>query len=438
LTISASDKYGLPTALDDEVVLGLIQITRSAAFRSRQIAFSRYELLHILGWRDEGKSYRRLETSLKRWLGVTLYYDRAWWDKDQQTWVDENFHILNRVVLYHQPRNRKRSMSQQSELPLSFFVWNEVVFRSFQAGYLKALDMEVYRRLKRPVTKRMYRFLDKRFYRGREVTFDLFRFAREHIGLSRCYDAGQLKRRLNLAIDELVDIGFLDPIDHETRYRRIRRGQWDIVLRKKRGITRKVEARQGDSTLESELAERGISHKAAAKLCTTAPSGRIRQKIELYDWHVGKHRPLGPGWLRRAIEEDYRPPAGFETKAEKKSREKAAAVAERRTAQIRQTGRQRKQAAASNRRRMVDHYLESLSDADRLDCEEAALESASPFTRNYYYDLMAEGRSQTLAASVHRQVVEEYVLKRLQRSRVLPDNHHPPHAKSSTRFKKSS
>ena len=81
LTISASDKFGLPTALDDEVILGLVQLSKADDFTSRQVKFSRYQLVHLLGWREEGKSYARLEESLKRWLGVTLYYENAWWDK---------------------------------------------------------------------------------------------------------------------------------------------------------------------------------------------------------------------------------------------------------------------------------------------------------------------------------------------------------------------
>ncbi|BBO33411.1 hypothetical protein PLANPX_3023 [Lacipirellula parvula] len=51
-----------------------------------------------------------------------------------------------------------------SEPPLSSFVWNEVVFRSFKSGYLKAVDLVLFRQLHRAAAKRMYRFLDKRFY----------------------------------------------------------------------------------------------------------------------------------------------------------------------------------------------------------------------------------------------------------------------------------
>ena len=95
LTISASDKYGLPTAMDDEVILGLVQLTKAAGFADRRVRFSRYQLIRLLGWRDEGRSYRRLEQSLKRWLGVTLYYENAWWDKAQKRWVDAHFHLLD-------------------------------------------------------------------------------------------------------------------------------------------------------------------------------------------------------------------------------------------------------------------------------------------------------------------------------------------------------
>src|SRR6476646_4386525 len=64
LTITASDKYGLPTAMDDEVILGLIQLTGKADFSERKVFFTRYELLKLLGWSDATRNYERLERSL--------------------------------------------------------------------------------------------------------------------------------------------------------------------------------------------------------------------------------------------------------------------------------------------------------------------------------------------------------------------------------------
>src|SRR5215831_15791726 len=50
LTITASDKYGLPTATDDEVILGLIQLSGKSDFANRRVFFTRYELLKLLNW----------------------------------------------------------------------------------------------------------------------------------------------------------------------------------------------------------------------------------------------------------------------------------------------------------------------------------------------------------------------------------------------------
>ena len=141
LTITASDHYGLPTTLDDEVILGLIQLTQQNDFGERRVFFSRYELIRLLGWRNEGKSYSRLETSLRRWLGVTFYYENAWWDKQAGAWVNESFHLLERVSILGRTRQQARSTAEPA---LSAVLWNEVVFRSFQAGYLKRIDMGLF------------------------------------------------------------------------------------------------------------------------------------------------------------------------------------------------------------------------------------------------------------------------------------------------------
>jgi len=76
LTVSGSDAYGLPTAPDSDVIVGLIQLTKLRNdFTCPTVEFTRYELLKLLGWEDKGRNYRRLTESLRRWVGVTLYCD---------------------------------------------------------------------------------------------------------------------------------------------------------------------------------------------------------------------------------------------------------------------------------------------------------------------------------------------------------------------------
>src|SRR4051794_3752891 len=193
LTISADEAHGLPTAVDDDVILGLIQLTKLVnGFTSREVEFSRLDLIRQLGWPDSGDSYRRLAVSLKRWLSVTLLYENAWRDNRKGAWITKGFHILDNIEL-----NDTRTTTEQGELFPSKIVWNKVVFESFEAGYLKSIDYGLYIQLRHSVARRMYRFLSKRMYFGPDLTFDLRDLAFAHIGLSDSYsgNAGKIKEK---------------------------------------------------------------------------------------------------------------------------------------------------------------------------------------------------------------------------------------------------
>lgn len=230
LTISGSDNYGLPTALDDEVILALIQLTSSEGFAAKKVHFTLYQLIQLLGWRDDGRSYKRLIESLKRWVGVTLEYDRAWWAKEERSWESENFHILEEVTIVdrHRRERRKAAFPDDANAVKSYFVWNEKVFGSFLAGNLKQLNFEFFKSLESSIAKRMFRFLDKRFYLRKQWEFDLRIFCCEHIGLARTNSNSELKRLLAIPIRELEARGFLEPCAAESRYAEMRRGEWSV------------------------------------------------------------------------------------------------------------------------------------------------------------------------------------------------------------------
>ena len=75
LTLSGSDRYGLPTSKDDDVLLACIQLSRLNDFSSREVSFSRYEILRLLGWADETRNYDRVATSLRRWKGLSIFIE---------------------------------------------------------------------------------------------------------------------------------------------------------------------------------------------------------------------------------------------------------------------------------------------------------------------------------------------------------------------------
>ena len=328
LTIMATPKLGLPTPLDDEVMVGLIQLTkRRSNFTDPRVTFTRYELIELLGWPRSGHSYRRIEEALHRWVGVVLMYENAWWDNDAKSWVDESFHVLDNVTLYDRERKKPakatakgapvkkgRKVGPEGE-PQSSFKWNEIIFRSFQSGNLKQLDLEFYLKLRLPTTKRMFRFLDKRFYRRGQLDFDLRVLACEHIGLSRSYAPTELKRRLRPALEELEELGFLAPLDAEERYSRVARGSWRIILIRGDGDRDEPAPPTEVSDLVAALRARGVTAKTAAEIVGAHPHARVRTKIEVFDWLVkNEDKRVGKnpaGYLVASIRSDYKAPTDF-------------------------------------------------------------------------------------------------------------------------------
>jgi replication initiator protein A len=392
LTITGSDTYGLPTAVDDEILVALIQLTKLGNnFTNRRVSFTRYELLKLLGWGDSGASYERIDEALNRWVGVTFYYDKAWWDKDTKSWVDAKFHILESVFLLDQAQRWRRKAKGQQELMLSWFAWNEVIFQSFQAENLKRLDIDTYFSLKSSVAKRMYRFLDKRFYHRARWEFDLKEFAHEHIGLSRNYTPAKIKEKLQPAIEELTAIGFLEPLDKRERYAKAGRGNWKIILIQKSATTEQKPRKSELSELGKQLVSRGVTPSKATELVKTHPMERIQVKLEVFDWMMGtkdKRVTKSPaGYLVKSIEDDYAAPRGFESKAERTKREEA----ERQQCQ-REVEAKRRQKEEQARDRAVQakvtKYWNGLSVAEQKKLDAEVLEQAEDSLANSYREMV--------------------------------------------------
>jgi len=394
LTIAASDLYGLPTTLDDEVILGLIQLTRQNDFQHKRVFFSRYKLIRLLGWRNEGKSYTRLETSLKRWLGVTFYYENAWWDKRAQTWVNESFHLLERVSIL---ATGHRGQRNASEMALSSFVWNDIVFRSFRSGNLKRVDMELFRSLKSPIAKRLYRFLDKRFYHKTTWEFNLRELACEHVGLSRSYDTGQLKRKLIPAIGELEEQGFVRSMSPEGRFSRIKKGVWQVEFNKAK---KEVDFPSNDpSPALDSLLRHGVHRNTAEKLVSGYAPETIEHHVQVLDWilkqpGVGKPKSAA-GYLVQSIREGYDTPIGFQAPSSQ-----------------RPPKRQRREKTTysheDKQQRRISEYIAQLPGAERRQLEQESLASAGkPMLEAYR---RAEKQEEPLLINLYRRLIlEEHV-----------------------------
>lgn len=385
LTITGSDAYGLPTAVDDEILVALIQLTKLAnGFTNRQVHFTRYELLKLLGWNDEGRNYDRIEESLNRWVGVTFFYDKAWWNREAKNWVSEKFHMLDNVSLLDRDERRRYKARGQQEFAFSSFRWNEVIIQSFQADNLKRLNIDLYFALESSISKRMYRFLDKRFFHRRRWEFDLKEFAFEHIGLSRSYaDAGKIKEKLQPAFDELTAAGFLEPMTREERYTKLARGKWRVtVVQRVRQADAASEPNRGNE-LERALIARGVTPATARDLTERHPPEHIQARIEAFDWLVTKKdrkvTKSPAGYLVKSIADGYVPPKGFESKADREKRLAAEADRTRKAEEAKRRAEEAERAREEAQQARITSYLESLTAEQRDALQAEALARANPF-----------------------------------------------------------
>jgi hypothetical protein len=408
LTITASDQYGLPTALDDEVMLALVQVSKLQKFAERKVGFSRSQIIAMLGWGDSGRSYDRLETALNRWVGVTLYYEKAWWDKEGKCWRDEKFHILDNVSIIS--RDSRAGSSPQLELPFCSFTWNDVIWRSFEAGNLKSLDFSFYVQLDGAIAKRLYRFLDKRFFRRDDWKFELKELCYEHIGLSRNYDAANLKRKLRPALDELVTKGFLAPMPEAERFRKTVQGIWHVFFTKARQSLPEPRERAGEpSPLALALKERGVAIEAAEALVAQYPADLIAQQIESFDFLMAqKDRKISKnpaGYLVSAIRAEYSKPAGFVSDEERRQKEQEAAARKAKREQKKLEAEEHEKAKEAAKRKAIDGFWADLPGDIRASYEKQALAEADTIARRYLE------RDDEIGRSIRQGLLDKFALK---------------------------
>jgi len=316
LTITAPIKTGLPRGVDEDVIVALIQLTKiKNSFTSRKVQFSRNELITLLGWPYNGKSYQRLEDALDRWMQTTLSYENAWWDKSGKTWETVKFHILDN---YGKKDSRARNACRENLS--SEIYWNETVFNSFASGNLRNLDYRLYLSLDHASSKRIFRYLDKHFYRKPELVFDLKEFAFAHVGLSQNYskNVGKIKEKLKPAIEELTGVGFLEPLEDEKRF--IKQDlEWKVVFKKLGSNQATQQEAEPVASLALELISRGITPITAKELARNFPAEIISKKIEIFDWLMAKKDKKASkspsGYLVSSIRGDYKEPQGFKSKA---------------------------------------------------------------------------------------------------------------------------
>jgi len=373
-TVTGSDKYGLPLAQDNDVLLALLALGKEQGFKSRQLFFSRYRLCQIMGWKINGRSYQRIGDALDRFSGMRIKADNALYDNARKGYVTKNFGIIDNYELFD---SSKPETPRQDTFPFSYVYLNQVLYESINAGYIKSIDVKTYYRLDSSITKRLYRYLDKKRYDGKKkFGMDLLTLAYTHIGFDeKVYKyASLIKHKLNPAHEELIKAGFLKSAE----YQKTSDGTSEKVIYT---FGRKVELAEADGAsgengnkavpepadretdpLLARLLEIGVTRAMAKKIFKEFSREVIQAQVDALPHRDAKDRPAV---LISAIREGWSLPGSYqETTARKKRDEEEKQLLEQKRCQ---------EAELKSR---VAEYLAKLSDDEMAQLRNEAAEMA--------------------------------------------------------------
>src|SRR5512135_2591984 len=165
--------------------------------------------------------------------------------------------------------------------------------------------------------------------------------------------------------------------------------------------------------LVQELITRGVTASTARELAAAYPEEQIRRQLEQTDW-LKKKTPTkitNPGaYLAQAIREDFAPPPGFESQADREKR-RAAEEAKRHQEQEEARRRRAEEARERAEQARILEYWNALDLDEQRQLEAEALEQADESAAQSYRELLATGNP--LARSVLRCIREAHIRKLL-------------------------
>lgn len=181
--VTASHDFVLPGPYDEDVFVGVMALVRQRGGMPKdgKIRFSLYELIKILGKTKRGENYRKVKESLDRIGSTTYYTENAFYVVEDESLETYRFSLWT----IHFSRAKSKHGRAAEHHTLTF---DDIIIRSYNAGYLKLLDTDLYFALKIPLAKALYRMIDQRRRGSLSWSVDV-RVLRDLLVMSTSYSA---------------------------------------------------------------------------------------------------------------------------------------------------------------------------------------------------------------------------------------------------------
>ena len=205
-------KHGLPCGGDQDIYVAIMAAWARSSFQSKVIEFpSVYALLQSVDVQPDGRGYERVKTAFEKLCGILCTSEKSWWDvKSRQRKSAVGFHLFESFYLNkRKERNNDDNNDINKDSPC-YIVASDFFYESVRNGNIKTFDIELYKKLATPLSKRLYRYLDqmRRVSRSRKWSIALKKI-QGVLPLSPDFYPSQVKRELEDGLRDLMKKGFL-------------------------------------------------------------------------------------------------------------------------------------------------------------------------------------------------------------------------------------
>ena len=377
--VTANIRYGYPGPFDKKVHKAIEFLINKKGFPvENPINFSFYELCKLMNINNSGRTKKMIKDALIRTKLAGVESRGAFYYKGEKRWIDDIFNLYDRVLFVGE------RLSNGEVADRNYVFLSDWYLKSLNSFYVKPLDFDYYCKLKSALSGRLYELLSIQFYslRGKPFSVEYHKLC-QLLPITEQKYLSKAKENLSLAHQELNESMFLTQV----RWRETGKNKWiityypgervrkefskiklgeqlelEILLRGETEAVDKAKLFDDDNiNVAEQLIQLGITGTNAMKLATSHPAEQIQKQIEVFNWLKEKKNPLvktnPAGFLRKAIEENYCPPADF-------LQEQKKGLIEQKKAQE-TIEEDAEQARLNEIQRQVDGYRQRLSDQER-------------------------------------------------------------------------
>lgn len=205
VTLVAGESGCLPTATDQLVFLGLLQLAAHSADPGGWLEFRRTDLFDLLGWSHRNDTWDFLRSSLRRLHELTIRTHTELLSRSGRPYGsgEEGAHLIDRYRL------------GSARSAVCRVLWGDLVREGFALGDLKRLDWSLCLRLGSPTAIQLYRLLDRVTLSG-AASWDVgWRNLAHALGFSDRYDRpAKFRDKLQPHLERLAEQGVLESYDY--------------------------------------------------------------------------------------------------------------------------------------------------------------------------------------------------------------------------------